>query len=73
MLASARRSVAAGTTLAGRRGRRPLRLGRLPDAGVGCAGGIYAAPTGEPFGERWRWVCGRDESLPYNFKMKGMQ
>ena len=38
------------TALAGRRGRRPLRLGRLPDAGVGCAGGIYAAPTGEPLG-----------------------
>ena len=39
---------------------------------AGCAGGMYAAPTGEPLGGRWRWVCGRDESLPYGVKMNGM-
>ena len=37
-----------------------------------CAGGMYAAPTGEPFGERWRWVRGRDESLPYGFRLNRM-
>ena len=34
---------------------------------------MYAAPTGGPLGGWLRWVCGRDESLPYGVKMKGMQ
>ena len=38
-----------------------------------CAGGMYAAPTDNPLGGWLRWVCGRVESLPYGFKMKGMQ
>ena len=46
---------------------RPLRGG----GGLGWwyrqggAGGMYAAPTGEPFGERWRWVRGRQYARSY--------
>ena len=53
MLASARRSAAAGNHIGGSSGT--------------------PTPTDNPYGGCWRWVCGRDESLPYGVKMKGMQ
>ena len=37
-----------------------------------CAGGMYAAPTGGPLGGWLRWVCWRDESLPYGFRLNRM-
>ncbi len=33
---------------------------------------MYAASTGEPFGERWRWVRGWHVCRPYGVKMNGM-